>query len=168
MFDFLYAKKTIDGVKQNYRTLYQQRLDIQTEIASVRNAPTHRQDICKITGNWVDRCALDMGGALAKRFENVFSHGQTTPVEVGLFGLLEYEGAAVTMASLDRVMCALFGAEIKRCLTEKIMAMTFENEGLPQVERAAKIAKLQTREAELTVALTALVKAADEAGIELA
>ena len=167
MFDFLSAKKTIDGVKQNYRAQFQQRLEIQNEIVQVRNASTHRDDICKIAAAWVDRSALDLGGALAKRFENTFSHGETTPVEVGLFALLELEPRAGTLRALDSVMCRLFGAEIKRALTDAIKSMPVENEGLPQVERAAKLAKLQAREVELTAELAKLVKAADESGIEL-
>ena len=167
MFDFLTTKKTIDGVKQNYRGLFQTRLDVQAEIVQIRNAPTNRADICKLAQDWVDRSAVNFSEIIAARFNTGFNLPGTSPVDFGLFALAKNHEGSGTLESLDATMCGLFGKEIKKCLTDAIMAAPWPNEGLSQAERVAKIAKLTTREKELTDELTALVKAADQSGIEI-
>jgi len=167
MFDFLSIKKSINAVSQKYRELFQERLLVQTEIASIKNAATNRTDICKLAQNWVDRSAVSFSDAISKKFLNSFNNGETRPVDFGFFALLENEPGGGTLQSLDGAMCGLFGNEIKKCLTDAIMVAAWQNEGLPLAERAVKIAKLSAREKELTDELSKLVKAADEAGIDL-
>jgi hypothetical protein len=167
MFDFLNLKKSIAAISQKYRELFQERLGVQKEIVSIRNAQTNRADICELAKSWVDRSAVSFTDAISKQFLNAFNNGQTSPVDFGFFALLENEPGGGTVQSLDAAMCGLFGNEIKKCLTDAIMALPWQNEGLPQAERAAKIAKLNEREKNLTDELSKLVKAADEAGIEL-
>lgn len=167
MFDFLNLKKSIAAISQKHRELFQERLDVQAEIVSIRNAPTNRADICKLAQAWVDRSAVNFSDVIAARFNTGFSLGGTSAVDFGFFALATHEQGAGTLQSLDGAMCGLFGNEIKRCLTDAIMAVPWQNEGLPQAERVAKIAKLSEREKDLTDELSKLVKSADEAGIEL-
>lgn len=168
MFDFLSVRKTAEAVNKKYRAQIQELDKITAQISAVTFAPTNRADICKIAVSWVDRSAVNFTDAVANRLRNNCTQGQVAPIDVGFFGLAKNEPGAGTPESLDTMMCGLFGNEIKRCLTDAIKAMPWENEGLPQAERAATLDTLRTREKELRSEIAELLKNADEAGLEIA
>lgn len=168
MSDFSSTQKFIEAQSKKYFGLTTELRQIQTEIAATIGATTNRKDVCELAVNWVEIAKARFAPALANRMRNSFTQGETSPYEFGFFAAMEAQSRGLTAGAMDEAMCAVFGTEIKITLIDAINKMDWPNEGLPRVERAARVEKLRAHEKEILAEIAALIKQADEAGFELA
>ena len=167
MFDFLSIRKTVDSVREQYMKLQTELNRVQSEILSTRCAAPHRQEWHDAAKSWVDESAAKFAPAVSARITNKYTTGPSSAFKLGSFGITTRESGDANPGHMDALMCAIFGSQIKKAIFDVIEKMPWENEGLPPIERAAKLEKLRAEEKEILTRRADLVKSAETAGIEI-
>ncbi len=167
MFDFSFLTKSIQKIQEQHRALTVEYQQIQSDIASEKNARTNRKDVLATVGPWVKESASKFAPAMQDRLLNHFNLGEIPPYKAGFLGVVRHESGDVGIGQMDSALCALFGDQIEKLLVESIEQMPWPEEGLPRAERTAKIDKLTARAKDVQGQIQALQKSAEEAGIEL-
>lgn len=175
MFDFLSLGKTIEGIRTKYQKISIEMSKIDAEIASTTNAPANRKDVIGSIENWVDKSAAEFTNSVASINKNKYSHGHVPPYTDGFFSLcVKNPGAFTNMPDgsyvehMDVCMCALFGDQVKKSLTDALGKIPWLDEGLPKAERLKKLEKLNARKKEILSEKASLEKSAELANIDLA
>ena len=167
MFDFSSIKKSVEAISAQYRTLRKELDKIESAIPLITGAPTNKKDICQLVEQWADQSGANFSAAVAGLVTNRYQRGEVTPYDGGFFELLKNTSGDVNVAAMDQTMMAIFGPQIKQAILDAINRMPWPDEGLTRADRALRLSKLRDRQTALHAELSALVKSADEAGIEI-
>lgn len=170
---FQTAKQSADAIRDHYFELQRELQEIISESRAVRVAPAHRSDVAKAIDNWIQRTGAAFEARLSERLASLpaLQGGEllgTKDIDVGYLASSSHAADSVTVGDIDGALCALAGHELRLRFMVAIARMERPREGLPLAERAQKLGELADRERNVREQIAALVKEADEAGIELA
>lgn len=129
----------------------------QAELKALRSAPAPEAEIACSVAAWVDRRAGEYAPPAAD-FVRTGSTGEH-------FALLASgPGSHSIERQVESLMCAMFGAELKRVLTDKAKGAVRGDAGPPAAERGKRLRALEDSLGELEVAEERAVRELEAAG----
>lgn len=167
MFDFLKIGQSVRAISDKYRLLLKELDEVRAEIPKVLYAPTNKADLRVTVDRWVEKSKADFALAVVTQVTKRNSSGENKPYDLGFLPLVKTDSGEVTANTMDIVMCAVFGDQIKRAIVSAIDDMPWPDEGLAQAARAEQLARLRKRETELSSEIAELLKNAETAGIDI-
>lgn len=162
-FDFLSMKKSVDSLQQRRDALSEQLTKNDSLLSQTRHASINKADMPEIVDQWVKKSST----GFAKSVAEYMTRNRHGTAEVGFFSLVTNESGEISTRSMDGVMCAVFGDQIKKSILSAIADMEWPSEGLPKAKRAAEIERLEKVSQNLRVELEELVQKAHELGIQI-
>jgi hypothetical protein len=177
MFDFLGIKKTLADVGSMARKLRQQIETLQRQREDIASAPCAREDIKQMVDVWVGKKAADYSNRLSFKLQQIIPnlemlnvgvfdndrfalHGSTAPQPGDL-------GMQFGPDLVDSALCAFFEQALVTSLHRMIDAMEWPSGALPMRGRDKKISDLDVQIEKLIQEEAALVREAQEAGIQI-
>ena len=177
MFDFLSIKKTLADVGKQVSDLRSQIETLQRQREDIVSAPATRADVKEMVAQWVERKSTEYMRRLEFNLQEFVTHPKNLKCEktVGhrmtLFGTTRQLGALTMFPGPeleDMAICCLFGPALITSLNTIIDAMeNWPAGGIPMRERGKKIKDIDAQIDKLMSQESALVSAAQEAGVQI-
>lgn len=179
MFDFLSIKKTVSDAAGRLKELQTEGNNLRGQLATLDGASVAKSDFVPAINRWVDEMGDGFSQSVrlsladlvqsprdvanAKSFNNLLSRRMS-----GVLGssITERRGDDTDSFVQMRMLCALFGPQIKKVLAKAVDEMSWD-EGLPLADRPAARDRISSGLKRINAEVNDLRAAAAEAGVKI-
>jgi len=171
MFDFNFLRKSVADLAQQTRELRGEIQALKQQREQIASASVHRSDLKACLDQVCQVRAAEYRASMAAHLKGMGNdcHSLQGHVDHGYLRLsAPLPGVAgVTPGMVEGMLCALLGDQLKLALFRVIDELDWPDEGLPMIERADALKKLDSQIDKLIEKEQGLVKSAREAGISI-